>query len=252
VAAGIVPHAGWSCSGAVAARVFDEIARRQTPDAVVVFGAIHVPHGSRAAIFDQGAWETPLGLEKIDERLAGRLQGCTGLLDADPHAHDREHSIEVEVPFLQNLLPDSPIVPIMVPVNEQAAPLGAAVGQTCRNYGADVVFIASTDLTHYGPDYDFTPQGVGAAALEWARTVNDRRYIELILALNENEAVPEALLNRNACGGGAVAATLAAAKACGARRAVLLEHLTSHEVLSELGHPEPPRSAVGYAGILIE
>jgi AmmeMemoRadiSam system protein B len=247
---GIVPHAGWLCSGAVAARVFTQIASRAQPDVLIVFGAIHVPHGPVASLFPSGAWRTPLGLAGIDERLGDRLCGRTSLLDPAPQAHEREHSIEVELPFIQHLLPGATIVPIMVPPAEPAVALGHAVGQTCRDYGVRAAFIASTDLTHYGPAYGFTPQGVGPDGLRWARQVNDRRMIDLILALREKDAVPEAAANKNACGSGAIAATLAACRACGARRATLLEHTASDDVLGgRFG--EPIHDAVGYAAILL-
>lgn len=249
---GVVPHAGWICSGAVAGRVIREIAARHKPVVVVVFGAIHVTHGSRATVFPSGAWETPLGLAGVDGRLVERFCGQTNLLEPDAHAHEREHSIEVEVPFIQHLLPDSLIVPIMVPATERAAALGTAVGRACKNFGVDAVFLASTDLTHYGPGYGFVPRGVGPDGMKWAKEVNDRRMIDLILAMRESDAVAEAGSNLNACGSGAVAATIAACKAMGARRAMLLEHTTSYEVLTRLGHREAARDAVGYAGIIID
>lgn len=248
---GIVPHAGWVYSGSVAAKVFAEIARRPPPAAVIIFGAIHVLHGPRPSLFPSGAWETPLGLAAIESRLAERLMGQTGLLDADAHAHDNEHSIEVEVPFVQHLLPGVPIVPIMVPVNDKAAMLGSAVGRACRHYGVSAVFICSTDLTHYGPSFHFTPQGVGPESLEWSMKTNDRRMIDLMLALRADEAVREAVVNKNACGGGAIAATLAACQAYGAGRATLLEHTASHIVGRRFG-AESARDTVGYAGIVIE
>ncbi|MBN2560435.1 MAG: AmmeMemoRadiSam system protein B [Phycisphaerae bacterium] len=251
IVGGIVPHAGWICSGAVAAGVFNEIARRQEPGVVVIFGAVHVRHGPRASVFPSGAWETPLGLADVDGRLAERLLGQTGLLDADPHAHEREHSIEVLVPFVQHLLPASRIVPIMVPANDNAATLGTAIGRTCKAYGVEAIFVGSTDLTHYGPSYGFAPKGVGAAGLAWAKDVNDRRMVDLILSLRADDAVGEASASQNACGAGAIAATIAACKACGATRATLLEHTTSYEVLSELVK-EPMYDAVGYAGIVFD
>jgi MEMO1 family protein len=252
VLGGIVPHAGWVYSGAVAAEVFWELSRQVKPETVVViFGAVHRRHGHRATVFMSGAWETPLGLARVGERLTERLLGQSGLLEADPHAHDQEHSIEVQVPFLQHLLPQSAIVPIMVPPTEKAAAVGAAVGRTCQAYGVDALFIGTTDLTHYGPGYGFTPEGVGPAGLNWAKEVNDRRMIELILALRDDQAVGEAEANQNACGAGAIAATIAACKARGATKATLLRHITSYEVASEV-YDEPMQDAVGYAGIMFE
>lgn len=246
----VVPHAGWICSGGVAAGVIREISTRKHPDVLIVFGAVHVPNVVRAAVFPSGAWATPLGLAQIESRLVDRLCGQCGLLESDPHAHDREHSIEVELPFFQHLLPGVPIIPVMVPVDEKASDLGSAMGRTCRNFGVGACFLCSTDLTHYGPSYGFTPHGVGPAGLRWAKDVNDRRMIDLMLAMRDREAVREAVMNRSACGGGAIAATLAACRAYGAQRADLVDHTTSEEVLTALGH-EPMDDAVGYAGIII-
>jgi hypothetical protein len=246
---GILPHAGWICSGAVAGRVVREIGDRHAPAVAIVFGAVHVPHVARAAVFPSGAWETPLGLSMVDDRLIHRICGHTGALENNPHAHDDEHSIEVEVPFVQHLLGGATIVPIMVPVTVDAVGLGGSVGRTCRDFGADCVFLASTDLTHYGPAYGFAPHGVGPDGIRWAREVNDRRMIELMLAMRERDAIKESVMNRNACGGGAIAATLAACKAYGASRAALLTQTTSHDVLTALGHA-PGNDSVGYAGIV--
>jgi AmmeMemoRadiSam system protein B len=247
---GVVPHAGWICSGSVAAGVFESISGQRQPTVAVVFGAIHVPlRGPNAYLFPSGIWKTPLGDVGVEDHVSRRICDRADMLDCDVTAHAREHSIEVEVPFIQHLLPACQIVPIMVPVNEHAAGLGTAVGQACRDYGVDAVFLASTDLTHYGPSYGLTTHGVGSEGLSWARDVNDRRMIDLILSMRENEAVSEAIANQNACGPGAVAATIAACKAYGARGATLLEHTTSYEVLRER-YPEPARDAVGYAGIV--
>ncbi len=248
---GVVPHAGWICSGAVAATVFQQIARRPHPSAIIIFGAAHRVHLKMAALFPSGAWETPLGLVDIDERLAERLQGQTGLIEATPHAHEQEHSIEVQLPFIKHLLPDAKIVPLMVPPNDRAVPLGRAIGNACRNYGVDVVFIASTDLTHYGPNYNFTPHGVGPDGLDWAKDVNDRRMIDAILAMREQDVLSDAAANLSACGAGAVAACIAASKAYGATHATLLQHTTSHEVLTRY-RDEPACDAVGYAAIMFD
>ncbi len=250
IAGGVVPHAGWVYSGAVAARVFQEIAKRPHPQVVVVFGAIHVLHGNIPSVFPTGAWETPLGLAAIDDRLADRLMGSTGLLENNPHAHEDEHSIEVEVPFIQHLLPESLIIPIMIPVNDKAVSLGRAVGRTCRSYGVRTLFLCSTDLTHYGASFRFTPKGDGEEALCWSKEVNDRRMIDLILAMRANDAVKEAVTQRNACGGGAIAATLAACEAYGASQTRLLEHTASHEVTRRLFN-QPSTDTVGYAGIVV-
>jgi AmmeMemoRadiSam system protein B len=245
---GIVPHAGWVYSGAVAGQVMAALARRR-PRTAVVFGAVHVRHGARASVFSSGAWETPLGTIRVDERLAERICGASSLLESNPHAHEFEHSIEVEVPFLQHLLPEIRIVPVMVPPNEHAHVLGEVVGRTCRDSEADVAFIGSTDLTHYGPGYQFTPRGVGAEALGWAKNENDRRMIDLMLRLDAESVVSEARAHQNACGAGAIAATIAACKQLGAARAEVLRHTTSYEV-GRAWSDEPASDAVGYAGVV--
>jgi AmmeMemoRadiSam system protein B len=249
VIGGVVPHAGWPYSGAVAARVFNAILTGRRPDVVIVFGAVHVPRLSRPAIFPSGAWRTPLGLATVDDLLVQRLHAETDLAELDSHSHDREHSIEVEVPFIQHLLPKATIVPIMIPVDQRAAELGRIVGLACKRYGVAAVFLASTDLTHYGPGFSFAPEGVGEAGLHWAKTVNDRRMIDLMLAMRDGDVVAEAVANRNACGGGAIAAGIAASKSYGAKSAALLEHTTSHEVAQEI-LPEPARDSVGYAAMV--
>ena len=246
---GVVPHAGWMYSGALAGRVFSAISSLRPPDVVIVFGAIHVSRVSIAAMYPSGAWKTPLGLASVDDRLVQRLHERTDLMNLDSHAHEREHSIEVEVPFIQHLLPNSTIVPIMIPVDDRSVDVGRSVGLACKDYGVTATFIASSDLTHYGPGFAFTPEGVGEEALAWAKDVNDRRMIDLMLAMRENDAVAEAIANCNACGAGAIAATIAASKAYGAGNATLLEHTTSYEV--SRGYSESPSpDAVGYAAIV--
>jgi len=250
IAGGVVPHAGWICSGAVAAGVFEAISSQRQPAVAIVFGAIHVPaRESQAYLFPSGAWRTPLGDVPVNEPVGERICERSALVTCEAAIHAREHSIEVEVPFLQHLLPQTQIVPIMVPVVEEAAQMGVAAAQACRDFGIDAIFLASTDLTHYGPSYRFMPHGVGPEGLAWAKEVNDRRMIDLMLAMREGDVVAEARANQNACGPGAVAATIAACRTYGAGRASLLQHTTSYEVLKER-YQEPARDAVGYAGVI--
>ena len=243
---GLVPHAGWRYSGKVAGRVFNALAGSRTPGTVVIFGAVHAVRGRQAALFSSGCWETPIGPVEVDARLAERVLGHTNLILDDAYAHEQEHSIEVQVPFIRHLLPGAKILPIMVPPMPNAAEVGESVARTIQTYRSDAVVIGSTDLTHYGPSFGFTPQGIGPQGLHWAKGVNDRRMIQRILALDAASIVPEAAGHRNACGPGAVAATVAAARMLGADRAVLLEHTNSREVTGD----ESAQDAVGYAGIV--
>jgi len=245
IVAGIVPHAGWDYSGAVAAKVFESIRRQQSPATFVFFGAVHRWTGANA-VYARGAWATPLGEVAIDEKLAERiLNEPGGLVSENPAAHDGEHAIEVELPFVKHLFPEAKVVPISVCPDEKAVPLGECVAGVLSDWPHPVVVIGSTDLTHYGDIYRFTPAGYGKRAREWMRE-NDGRILRLAEQMRPGDIVTEALGHQNACGPGAVAATVAAASKLGSRRGLLVSYTTSFDVA-----PEPEfRMAVGYAGIL--
>ena len=246
---GLVPHAGWVCSGVVAAKVFQLLASSRSPEVVVLFGGVHRYRGREAALFGAGRWETPLGTVEIDSRLAERILGHTNLIVDDPYAHEDEHSLEVQMPFIKHLFPQAKVVPLMVPVVKTAHEVGEAVGRTVTAYGYDALIVGTTDLTHYGPHYGFVPRGIGAKGNAWAKEVNDRRFIDLVCKLKATEVVAEASAQKNACSSGATAATLAAVSALGAAEGILLQHTTSSEVLGARSEEEMADS-VGYAGIV--
>ena len=245
----IVPHAGWACSGKVTGKALKAIADRVTPETVVLIGAVHAARGPEAAMYDSGAWETPLGQVEVDQALASLLLGRVDLIRSDLPAHRLEHSLEVQVPFVQALFPDARILPIMVPPSNQSVRIGELIGTKLGAAGVEVVIVGTSDLTHYGPGYGMSSHGEGQAGLDWAKNVNDRRMLDRILAFDADRIVPEAAEHRNACGGGAIAATMAACQALGARRAIVLEHTTSQETLKDM-IPEPVTDSVGYAGIV--
>jgi hypothetical protein len=246
---GLVPHAGWTFSGAVAALVFSAL-RHQRPavSTFVLFGAAHGYFGTRPVVDGSDAWDTPLGRVLLDESLREALleSGAAGI---DAAAHRHEHSIEVQVPFLQHLFPEARILPIIVPANPSALALGQQLARLAPTSGAATVYLGSTDLTHYGPRYGFTPMGIGAEALGWASGVNDRQFIDLAVALEPERLLANALENGNACGPGAAVAAMAAAKQLGAQRGVLLAHTSSNDILlRETGAGS--RDSVGYAAIV--
>ena len=119
IVAGIVPHAGWTFSGPTAAIVFAAIKKKHPKvDTFVIFGAAHGYIGQPPAVYDKGAWLTPLGEIAIDEELAGAvIESKTAI--SDRNAHDSEHSMEVQVPFIQYLFPDAKILPILTPPVEE-------------------------------------------------------------------------------------------------------------------------------------
>jgi len=250
IVAGIVPHAGWAFSGPLAALVFRAVKQRhEKVHTFVILGAAHGYFGQSPAVYDRGSWTTPLGDVAIDEELADAvLNSGSAISDSDAHKH--EHSIEVQVPFIQHLFGEAKILPILTPPMEQAVALGTSVGDII---GADenkkIVCIGSTDLTHYGPRYGFTPMGTGAEALKWADRVNDQKFIDLALKLESQSLLTSAAENCNACGAGAVAATVAAAKKLGKTKGLLLAHTNSNKVmLRKMGTTSA--ESVGYAAIV--
>lgn len=253
IVAGLVPHAGWVFSGDVAGQVFNAIHTvHPKVDTLIIFGAAHYPCGKIAAVYARGAWETPLGEAVIDEAMAAAIITSCPNAKENENAHQFEHSIEVQVPFVQHLFPQAKIVPIMVPPAEFAVALGGEVGEMIISKldgGKKIVCIGSTDLTHYGPRYGFDPMGVGDEAIRWAKNVNDRQFIDYALEMNAEKILHTAIQNQNACGAGAAAATVAAAKRLGKTKGYLLAHTHSNEVM-ERKYGQSSEESVGYAGII--
>ncbi|MBI3890913.1 MAG: AmmeMemoRadiSam system protein B [Candidatus Wallbacteria bacterium] len=251
VVGGVVPHAGWIFSGPTAGRVFRAVQESGGADTFILFGAVHVWGVDRPSVYARGAWRTPLGDAPIDEELAAALlDTMSGFLVDAPEAHESEHSLEVQVPFLQHLFPAARILPIMVPPMAEAARLGREVARVVEaSRGAKrVVALGSSDLTHYGPNYRFMPKGLGAGSLEWVKTQNDKRILDLAIAMKEDAIVSEAMGQMNACGPGAMAAACAFASQFGASTGRLVGYTTSYDVMPE----RQPTSFVGYGGVVYE
>ncbi len=240
----VVPHAGWRFSGAVAARALKTLARFR-PEKLLLFSAVHRQHLAKPALFPKGSWETPFGEVEVDEELADEiLAGCGDQVVADPLAHSGEHALEVVMPLIRDLLPTTSVVPIMVPPEAPPVPFGARLAEVVEN--RRVAALASTDFTHYGDAYRFTPAGSGREAHGWMRA-NDRRLVDRAVGMKAQEIVSEARAHRNACGPGALAAAVSYARTRGTTQGVLLERTDSHEVTS----PDAPfEMAVGYAGMV--
>lgn len=244
---GIVPHAGWMFSGPTAAKVFLCLSKGNF-ETIVLLGAVHAWPGRQAGVYPEGAWATPLGQASVDDELASFFikQGGDDVI-ASIQAHDYEHSIEVQVPFIQSLMPKAKILPVAVPHVANAIQIGEALAEAIQAAGRRAAVVASTDLTHYGMGYGGPSKGLMAKAMPWMRA-NDRRIIDLMQELRADEIIPEAEENENSCGPGAAAAAIAAARKLGATKARLLEYTTSADV-----YPEPDADrAVGYAGLVFE
>ena len=242
---GLVPHAGWTYSGDTAARVYAALCDQRI-ETVVLFGAVHSRSVSQPSVYGTGSWLTPLGDLEIDKELASLVVSeSAGEIVDRPAAHDEEHSLEVQMPFVRYALPQACILPIAVPPSTSASAVGRLVARCARTASRSVVAIGSSDLTHYGPRYGLAPVGAGERALEWTKA-NDRRLLDLVAAMRMDEVVDEAESHHNACGAGAVSAALGCAAELGADRGVLLEHVTSYEV-RPVG---PPSDMVGYGAVL--
>jgi AmmeMemoRadiSam system protein B len=246
---GIVPHAGWICSAAIAGQTIAAMKSRLV-DVVIVFGAIHTPLPTPVAALDvHRRWQTPGADYEVAQHLQAKLRETPQLFAVDERFHDHEHAVEVELPLIHAAWPNAMVLPIEVPVNDDAIDIGRRTAELVIQTGLNAVYLASSDLTHYGPSYRFTPAGVGAAALEWAKD-NDRRLLQLVTDMRVEQVVPEVRSRLNACGGGAISAMMAACREHGGANGRLLSHANSFETLAAV-HPQPPTDAVGYASVVI-
>jgi hypothetical protein len=247
---GIVPHAGWVYSGPTALAVFEALAASaERPETVIIFGASHRGDVRRPGMQSRGRWRAPSGEAVIDEELAQAILAEGDPVEDRATAHTGDHAIEVQLPMLLAALPGARFVPIAMPHTKAGPAAGEAAARAVRKLGRRAVALASTDLTHYGPNYyAFAPQGVGAKAHKWSKEVNDRGFIERILALDAAGTYEAGERDHSACGPAAAAAAVAFAKAMGASKGVLLEHITSWErAKSEQAEPE---DFVGYAAVV--
>lgn len=247
---GVVPHAGWSYSGRLAALTLKALVAAGARKTFVLLGADHWGVVRKGELYAAGAWRTPLGEAVIDEELAGAVLDQGGdCCRANEGAHGREHSIEVQVPIVQVLAPDAKILPIGVPPDLKAVDIGRAVAKAVRDRADEVAIVASTDLSHHGGSRFDAPGGRGEACEKYARA-NDRRMIELAESMSDSEVVPECYRNENACGAGALAAGVAACKALGAERGLCLEYTNSYVITHQKYPYEMDDTTVGYASIV--
>ena len=240
-----MPHAGWMFSGRLAAMTIKAVASSAGPvELLVLFGADHQGVVGQGEVYDSGVWRTPLGEVEVDAEAASALLEAGGPLRANPEAHAMEHSLEVQVPLIQVALPAARIVPIAVPPTELAVQVGQAVGRTLAERFPGGRVIGSTDLTHHGGHFG-SPGGRGSQGLEWSEN-NDRRMLDLLEAIRAEDVIGEARARSNACGAGAIAATIAACARMGARRGLVLEYTNSYRVIREIYPSETDETTVGY------
>jgi MEMO1 family protein len=244
VAAVVSPHAGLGYSGAVAGAVYGRI---DCPAVFLMLGPNHRGVGEPVALMAEGEWETPLGVVAIDREVATALQSVCPLIRDDASAHAYEHSLEVQLPFLQLLGRVFQIVPLVlgrVPY-EVCQELAHAVAQTVQRTGRAVVIVASTDMTHCGLYYrHLPPAGMTAYAFAYQE---DRFAIDRILALDA-QGLYQVVRQRHItmCGFVPTTVALLACRELGATAATLVRYTTSGDVSGDLD------TVVGYAGLFIK
>jgi MEMO1 family protein len=228
IVAVVVPHAGYYYSGPVAAHAYKALAEDGVFDTAVIIGPNHTGQGYPVSLWAGAAWNTPLGTVEIDGELARSLVG--EVIRADEAAHIHEHSIEVQLPWLQHLYRDVRIVPIAMMAQDIGT--ARAVGEALSRIVGNIRIIASSDFSHYEPH---------RVAIE-----KDSSVVAAIVALDEEELYRRCEdLRCTMCGYGPVAATIVAAKARQARRASLLRYATSGDTGGDLA------AVVGYGSIAI-
>jgi len=216
VTALVAPHAGLRYSGGVAAYAYRLLEGRPF-DVAVLVGPSHLVGFEGVAIHPEGGFETPLGVARVDAVLASALVAASPLLRRHDAAHAREHSIEMQLPFLMRVAPDLPIVPLVMGHQTDGTARGLAAALASVLDGRRALLVASSDLSHYHPADE-------AAVL-------DRVVIDAVEAFDA-DALQAALDCRpeHACGGGPMVAVMRAARALGASDARVLRHADSGDV----------------------
>lgn len=227
----MAPHAGYVYSGVVAGEVYSRLI---IPENVVIICPNHTGIGSRAAIMSGGVWEMPMGDVQINSNLAERIMEKSNRLEEDPSAHSREHSLEVQLPFLRYFNDNFKMVPVCLTnlsFNE-CEEIGMGIARSIVELNEPVLIVASSDMTHYEPQ-------------KYAKE-NDRKALKEIEALN-----PKGLLDvvrRNSismCGVIPTTVMLIAAVELGAKSAQVIKYATSGDVSGDYA------AVVGYAGVVV-
>jgi len=232
ISAIVVPHAGLIYSGAAAAHGYLSIAEQEKPNTVIVIGPNHTGRGTPISIMGEGSWQTPLGQVPLDYDLAERIVSKSRIAEFDDTAFTREHSIEVQLPFLQFIYPEFKLVPVCMGYQdlETSRDLGRAIYESIE--GESVIIVASSDLNHMEPKKESNRK--------------DKFVLDAIEAMDEDmlqESVKREHIST--CGYGPISATLVASKLGGAKSAEILSYYTSGDIIGD------NRSVVGYASAMI-
>jgi len=227
----ICPHAGYMYSGPVAASAFYELAVDGKPDTVVLLGPNHTGYGSALALMREGVWRTPLGDVEIDSGLADKILHETNLLDVNELAHRYEHSIEVQLPFLQFLYGNKfKIVPICFRLQDYASGVEVGMALTEALAATNTVVIASSDMTHY--ESAKIASAKDQAALKAVIEMESKHFYEVVEAQNIT-----------ACGFMPITSLITYANGVGVKEAKLLSYHNSGDITGD------HTSVVGYAAV---
>ena len=228
----LAPHAGYIYSGAVMGAV---ISRVQFKDTFIILGPNHTGYGKPFSVMTEGTWKTPMGEVRIDSELASRLVAVSRYLKEDTQAHEFEHSIEVQVPFLQYFKPDVRIVPIILSSGdgEIYKQIGRDIVQALADLNKEAIIFASSDMSHYEPQ--------GSAKKK------DQLAIEAMLDMDQDELLKRVEeQNISMCGYAPAVAMLTAAREFGGTSPRLVKYQTSGDVSGDYN------AVVGYAGIIVK
>lgn len=232
VKACLVPHAGYVYSGSVAGAV---LARIEIPQRVIVLGVRHYPRGENVAILSEGAWRTPLKDAPIDAPLAQKCKDECVLLKEDAVAHQQEHSLEVQLPFLQVLSPEFNFVPIALGTIrlEELQKIGETIGRVITSSKEEILLLTTSDMNHY--EDDATTRKKDAKAVAQLEAMDPGGLFDTC----RTESI-------SMCGLGPAVAMLFALRALGATRAETVQYATSAAVSGDY------RRVVGYAGMIFD
>ena len=243
----IAPHAGYVYSGAAAAHVYKKIGEIEGISTFVIIGTNHTGLGTPVSIFPEGKWKTPLGEAKIDAELAGEIAKNSKFAQFDIESHLYEHSIEVQLPFLQFLFEKIKIVPIVFrrdKLPEEAEDLADAIEISAKKLKRKIFVIASSDFTHYGDAYDFLPFSGSNEEIKKRVYELDKKAISQIINLDEKKFLKYVYENKlTICGFAPITAAIFYAKKH-VKKGKLLKYYCSGDVSGNY------KNCVGYASIL--
>lgn len=227
----VSPHAGYMFSGPVAAHSYFALASNCKPETVIILGPNHTGYGAAISLMNDGIWQTPLGNVKIDNEMANKIAKSSQIIDIEEMAHRFEHSIEVQLPFLQYLYgSDFRFVPICFQLQDinTALEIGKVLAQILLVKNA--VVIASSDMTHYQPHKIATSKDL--ETLKAVEELDIKRFYSLL----ESRGV-------TACGYGPIATIIAIANELHGKETQLLCYKTSGDITRDYS------SVVGYAAM---